>query len=312
MSKIASIVSYRNWVDSVYTTITPKAFDLSTNDWVDATVIDGYPLSNLNTRQLGQTYRMMNQDPSTLDSLLPGFEIDFGYARGIDVIALLNCNTIDKAHFGVSANGDMAIHIATSNDGVTWSGWSMVASPSDNITYRIAGAIAGVPEDGGDSAGSIVTRYLRVYFTWDLSDNFFEAGRLWIGDSIRALDGVDALWGMDFIDAGEVTATKGGQYYDNTGVRSRVLTCSYTNLPCLCAYGREDLATSGDRQDVSSFQGMQLVAGTTGDLIIVPRTDTDYWIIDTLIYGHLAHSFSIQRQPGSQYAVNNLVINEEH
>lgn len=264
-------VTYRNLIDEATLTLTGGA-------------IAEFPVANLQTRQLGETCRMTA-------AATPRVNIDLGSAKLSDVIALLNINEANAVAWGVT--------VEYSSNGI---GWSSAGTFTLND--------AGVPElprliilaHGIDAP----YRYWRVTPSWvrPVGVPYYELGRLWLGPAIKAKC---APLPLGFRDAGKLDASAGEQNYEDERIRPRrarlVFSCE-----TLQAYGFEHDASLA--LDVPSFQGLQMAAGTTGELIAIPRTSSRLWMRRTAIYGHLTKDFTIVNTAGQNYTVDLEIVEE--
>ncbi len=272
-----AVISYRNEVDTAV---------LSGGATVEC------PLTNLQVRQLSTTWRC------NVSGATPTV-VDFGAAKTIRLVALANTNARhDQANttkVEYSTNG-----IAWTDAGVTWAREGQQPAKSKDI----AGMLIAVLPTG------ILARYWRITPAWSRVDaaTYYEAGRLWLGDAIVVPDGVEAGWSRGFTDAGRLDFAAGLEAYEDPRPRARAISFSFSALPPEIAYGfAESAASSGT---TPSFDGLQMEAGLTGEVIAVPVTRTPLWARRTGVYGHIADSWQIRHQAGPNYAADLRVIEE--
>lgn len=253
-----------------------------------ATSIAGFPLSNMQVRQLSTVAR--------ISLLSQAVTMDFGTPVRPDVVAMLGTNA-------TMINSYMRIGYST--DGTAWTDVNSptVSDSGARSLPRNLYATAPVPA---------AYRYWRVAPAWQRVGNagYYELGRLWFGNAIVVDNGVDGDFEMDFTDPGTLTASSGGQMYENPRPRLRVLRCNVSAVSALAAYGFPDGAAAAS--DVPSFQGMQLEAGTTGEVIVIPRSRSSLWMQRTAIYGHVDSGgrVAIRKIAGDNYNVSATIIEE--
>lgn len=136
----------------------------------------------------------------------------------------------------------------------------------------------------------------------------FSLARLWIGPALELPNGIDAAWSMSFADTGTLEASEGQQFYARTGVRQRLLSLSLTGIDTKTAWGMSDadLAIS----TYNNLHQLQLDAGTTGEVIVIPRTQTPAWIRRVSLYGHITREWSIEHQAGPNWRASFTVAEE--
>jgi hypothetical protein len=105
-----------------------------------------------------------------------------------------------------------------------------------------------------------------------------------------------------------VDSSDGGQAYENPKTRLRTLQCTLPKMTALEAYGSNDNGTTGD--DVASIQDMQLSAGTTGEVLIFPRTSSLFWMRRLGIHGKCSEVPSIRAARGNLFATDFRVVEE--
>ncbi len=130
--------------------------------------------------------------------------------------------------------------------------------------------------------------------------------RLWAGPSLRLPNGVGAQWRMGFRDYGNLEAGEGRTHVETPGVRARVLT-----IPVGSALGTEvawGIADGGPQ--AVNLHALQMEAGTTGEVIAIPRTSSPIWMARTGIYGHITNEWEIEHEAGP-YSRASIVLEEE-
>ena len=279
---MSALACYRNLVDLPACTLSATV----------GTVVAGYPLDNLKTRQLARSTRI-----GTIGT--PKITVDLGSQQQLDIVALVGINATART------SGDVTIE--WSNNGTSWS-TATAACPTDagapdlprNIIVRVRAA--GVPT-------KMTTRYLRITPNWGTADGYREIGRLYIADSIVVPEGCDAGWTIGCSDRGVLDESAGGQFYADRKARSRVLTMPMSALETGIAYGFADDATVGPSGP--SLDDLLIYAGKTGDVIVAPRAESPIWLRRTAIYGHLTEdSLRITHRSGKYYECT-LTVEEE-
>lgn len=281
---MAAVVSYRNLVDSGILSSTSS--------------VVGYPVTNLQTRQLSQVWRGNK-------AAHPKITIDLGAELEMYILALLDINITPGAS---RVNALSAVEWSTT--GLSWT--AMPVSFADDFGNKNLpqSLVSRFPDARSQPKGRLSVRYIRITPNWTTTDAFFEFGRLWIADAIEIQDGCDAGWKLIVIDPGSIDDSSGGQYYADPRDKGRQLLLPCSNLPTTVAYGFDDNDTTAE--DVPSFDDLFMTVGNTGEVIAVHRTDTPIWYRRTAIYGHLTpDSLSMSHEAGSYHSVNLTVI-EEH
>ncbi len=271
---MGALISYRNRIDTA---------TLSASN-----VLAGYPLTNLQTRQLAKVCR--------LDSLGdPTITIDLGAAMRTDVIAALGTNAAS------AATGNTAISWATSPGGP----WTTISGPTANDA-----AVPDLPRSIIVSHGvDAPVRYWRFKPQWSRVGGaaYFEIGRLWLGPAIMVPEGCASDWGMGFLDRGTLDASGGWQMFEDARPRVPRLRMRF-EVETELAYGYTEGATSST--DVPCFQDMQMAAGVTGEVIAAPRASSLLWLRHAGIYGHVESPFEITHLAGQRFGVEFAIVGE--
>jgi hypothetical protein len=269
---MSALISYRNLADTAALSA--------------AGTIVGYPISNVQTRQLSSVCRLTAASTQ-------GIIFDFGAPVKPDVIAVLGINATSLTS---------ALAIDYGSNGTTWN------------TYGAGGAndsgVPGLPRCVITNVSSITAqRYWRLRPQWARIGGaaYFEIARCWIGPAIIDPKGCSRGWRMGFVDDGTLDTSAGKQAYEDPKTRNRALSMSF-DIPTELAYGFADSAVSAG--DVPSFQGLQIDNGKTGDLIAIPRDTSALWMRRAAIYGHLSAEFDIEHAAADQYTASLTVIEE--
>lgn len=136
----------------------------------------------------------------------------------------------------------------------------------------------------------------------------FGFARLWIGSAIAFDQGVDAQWTMGFADTGVILPSAGGQAYEDTGVRIKLLSVALSAKKTDLAWGMAD--TDPEIGVDESLHDMQMETGTTAEVIVIPRTLTEAWIKRAAVYGHIARPWEIEHQSGPNWRAGFTVEQE--
>lgn len=280
---MSALIAYRNLVDLPGVTLSPSG---------TTTVNAGYPLDNLQTRQLARTTRLSSFGG------YPGIEIDLGASYLVDVVALLGINA--------TAAGANDLTIEWSANGSTWNS-ATAPTPADAGAPDLPrNVIVRTRATGGLT--KITTRYLRIALRWTTADLYCEIGRLYIADAIDVPEGCDADWELASRDYGELDRSAGLQYYADRRTRGRVLNMNLGAVPTNIAYGFADGASTAG--NVPSLDDFMNYSGNTGDVIVIPRSSSPLWIRRTGIYGHVEGEARLRHAAGPYYAMS-LTVAEE-
>lgn len=271
---MATLISYRNWADLA---------TLSSNFGTVA----GFPLDNLKARQLAVAWK------STSAGTGVQITADLGKARPVRLIGLMGVLT--------------AFNLSDPNEPRTFVQFSVQHSPNGS-TWTSVGLNTTLdsmwPSLGG--AGYLVlpaplsVRYWRITTNWaPPAGEQTGAGRLWIAD---ALEFKNLPWSLGLDDGGKVDESAGFQVYEYAGPRRRRLRINTVVKGTEQVFGFADAATVA--QQVPSLQSMQHAVGNTGDVVILPRTDTVLWRHRLGIYGRLTKALDIRHVAGQVYRID--------
>jgi hypothetical protein len=269
-----------------------------------------YPIDRLQTRQLSDVCKLAAAGP-------PKITCDFGTTQNIRFVGLLGIVEISDFIDDVS---DITIEYST--NGSTW-----YTASSDLVVDRGVPSLAVnalmIPKKSGidltppttHPGVGIRARYVRITAAWVPLAGWRVFGRLYISDAIVFDSGMDDGWELDFDERGTLDDTDGGQFYEEKRDRTRVLRVACTDMDRLTAFGFG--ASDATAADIMSVQGMQLEAGCTGDIVVIPKYDTSdpsngLWMRRLAMYGHIDASQrpTIRKQSGDFYATSFAVIEE--
>lgn len=285
MSK--AVVSYANLIDAAAALLT-LPFETAEAE---------HPISNLKLRGLGEYLQV-----TAPESLLI-VDIDFGSVKTFNFVAGLGYGLDSPA-----GAGEMGIAVETSATGsdpwVTQSNTYV----EDNAPLYMPGASYAVMPAG------VSSRYVRVSVYWP-SSSPKRLARLWVSNALIIENKVESGTDFGFVDLSELSQTDGEQYVERLKLRTKSVPITFRNLTTLEAWGFSD----GDAlaADVPSINGMQFVAGITGEVIVLPIAITDTPASDTLwqrrtgVYGHIVSPYSIQRDMNSEAWTVSFTMKEE-
>lgn len=278
---MSALIAYRNLADSAVLSTTGGA------------PLAGFPLTNLQTRQLARVCRLPYSGAAKL-------VVDLGAATRIDIVALLGINTV--------ARGDNALTVEYSANGTVWSAATAAIAGDQGAPDLPRGVIVRVRQPG--VLTKLTTRWLRITPAWGVSGGgYYEIGRLWASDSLDIPEGCDAGWSLANHDYGALDRSAGLQVYADRRTRGRVLSMPMTGIDTAIAYGFAETATTGP--DNPSLDDLINYAGSTGEVIVAPRADSPLWLRRTGLYGHLTpESLRIQHRAGPNYECT-LTVEEE-
>jgi|GEM_PF-2942934 len=286
---MAAVIAYRDYVDDA--TLSGAA-----------TIVSGFPVSNVQSRQLSSTTRIST-------SGTPEIIVDLGATRVVRLVSMLGIN----ARFSAANNTTIEYRATPSAPwqpvAVTWPTDGGAASRLE-LAREVAPALHCVIEDG-PADGGINARQIRIVCGWGpaTGETYYEIGRLWVSDALVLPAGVDGTWSMGFREPGKLDVSAGLQAYESPRARPRVLRCSLSKVSTLDAYGFVDGDTVAFERP--SLQGLQMYAGTTGEVIVLPRTSSPLWTRRIGVYGHVAQEFDIQHIDGGWFRADGFAVEEE-
>jgi hypothetical protein len=251
--------------------------------------VAGYPVTNLNKRQLSSKWRC-NSAGSKLT-------IDFGVAKSIRCIVLAGINAQGVA----SRSNDATFEFST--DGVTYSNASFTLPVDAGCASLPAFLVVFL-------ASAVLRRYLRIGPSWIVGGGYWEIGRVLVGNVLEIPDGCENGWKESFYDPGTVDLSAGNQAYGDPRPTGRMVTIPFPNgVPNSVARGFDpDASAAGD---VPSFQDMFLSIGSTREVFASLTTASPLWLRRVGIYGRLtADSLGIEKLEGDNHAVTVTVIEE--
>jgi hypothetical protein len=274
------------------------------------TTLAGYPLSNVQTRQLSKIakFTSVGGGGGPIDSQI---SMDFGANKTIRLVALLGLSDVAAV-----SNSDVVFEY--SRNGIAWYQASTGLVSDAGVPELPLGAFI-IPGKAGPDLQppstypevGVVARYVRITLKWaPVSDGAAGRvlGRLWISDALILPGGVDASWQQGVLEPGQLDASAGLQAYENRMDRPRTLSCSLPKLDTMQAYGFNEGDASA--ADVACVQSLQLHAGATGEVIVLPRTSSSLWMRRLGIYGHMQEPPAIRHQKGPYFSTDFRVVEE--
>lgn len=237
-------------------------------------------------------------------TLVGDFELAGSYRR--QNIARLNENAgvragvIGLLGLAPGLTGDITVQYRESDADA----WATVAEWSASLQYHGARLpqLLAAPSSPAYTHGQ-----WRVGYASGSAESFGFA-RLWIGEALEFGEGIDAQWRMGFKDSGNLDASAGQQFYEGKGVRTRVLNLSLSAKNTAKAWGMAD--SDPDVEQGASLHDMQMEAGTTGEVIVIPRAGSIAWIKRAAVYGHVSGEWEIEHQAGPNWRAS-FAVEEE-
>ncbi len=281
---MSGLVAYRNLFDELTLEVGPSSLH---NMGIEE--VPGFAISNLKTRQLSSVarYRSNDADPGNWCAL--HFEVPS--AKKANMVAIMGRD----APAYITATG-------------TLDSGSVPGSP-----VYIAGqqpalpqlAIYAIPPSFGDLTMVVLEHLANVP-----APDYLELSRIYVANAIVLPTGVEAQWSLGVDDPGTLDLSAGRQWYESTLPRTRRLSVLITGIDSTIAFGIADDATSEPVSPVASFQDMQMAAGATGEVIVVPHTRSQVWVKRLGIYGHLERPPVIRHRAGPLFESELTVIEE--
>lgn len=269
---MSAIITYRNLADDA--TIT-------------ATTESGYPVENLQVRQLSTKCRVSTPTFSPVT-----IEVELTEQKDIKLVGLLSCVGMSRL-----------ISVSTSVDNVTW-------TPDIDYSSAFDQGVPGLPFNAFAvlDASQTFAKYLRIKVAQaEPSDSYAAIGRLWVGDAIVVPFGANSDWSIATRERGTVDESSGLEVYPSAKPRGRELRMSFSPLDVALAFGPDG---GGYYLDRPSFQDLHTHAGAIGEVIALPRS-TDLWPRRLGVYGRLTDdSLTIRHLAGPNYATETRVIEE--
>jgi hypothetical protein len=138
-----------------------------------------------------------------------------------------------------------------------------------------------------------------------------EVGRFWAGDAWvfdGVTTGIQTNWAPTVIDDGQTKISQGGQKYHERRRRRRRLDISFLNMSKLSLLGAAgEILGGGELYFQPHLAELLMAAGTTSDLIVLPR-DTTLEKYKVGLYGSLADVSGPTHQKGDLYNCSFKVI----
>jgi hypothetical protein len=251
--------------------------------------VSGYPVTNLNKRQLSAKWRC--------DTAGSKLTIDFGAAKSIRCIVLAGINAQGVA----SRSNDATIEFSSNGSDWTSAAFDL---PVDAGCASLPSTLVVFLE------AAVLRRYLRIGPAWIVPDGYWEIGRVMVGNVLEIPDGCENGWKESIYDPGTVDTSAGNQIYSDPRSTGRMVTIPFPGgVPNSVARGfAPDASAAGD---VPSFQDMFLTVGSTREVFGVPTTSSPLWMRRIGIYGRLTEdSLTIEKLDGDNYAVTVTIIEE--
>lgn len=267
-----------------------------------SSLVPGFPLAALQTRQLSTVCRSTSSDAGhrTLTVVVTragGFDPTERYLVGF---------------FGVRPGAAYVSEVSyTPDGGATWTAIPFSLA-GFFFTYGRALAVLNppIPPAGPWDALRITLKSV------DTADAHIDAGRLWLSRFIDFPTGCDATWSLGLNDPGRLDMSAGQQAYESRRERARLLRMGFSAVPTPQAYACSDdgMTPWVDNMTYSGIYpclyGLLESVGGTGELVAMPRVEGDVFVDRACIYGHLAQPFEIRHRAGQYYETELVVVEE--
>lgn len=283
MSVKGAFVGYRNWLEGWDASL-PWTFQYANGRSCSLGPVAGFPAENLHIRQLSEKTRFGLTSPADTDCSVKLLYPSGMTGRAMNLICVLGPNPPDSIVWQNESESGTLFPIAQS--------FMQIRNP---LTTMYA-----FPE---------IKRVGSIELVWDIppSGDYFELTRIYGTFALNIQIGVDGNWSLDIKDTGDLDTSEGEQWYESKGVRTRRLNVSTSALSVDEAFSDE---TTFSFYDNPSIYDMMLEAGTTGDVIIIPRSSTGKWISRLAIYGHLQDMPQIRHLSADLFATSFTVVEE--
>lgn len=269
-------IAYKNLFDA-------WTLDIDGGPGTDYQALAGFPVSNLQTRQLSRTTRITNFDTIDANALAIPFAAPAPVAANLIVVYGTIPGSINVE--GTLDSGSVST-FSTDNSGIGLPPISFYLIP--------------------DSFGDLVRFTLEYGYVF--TPDYVELARIYVADALILPDGVDAQWALVVDDNGTLEPSAGLQWYESPGVRTRRLDVTLSQMPTVVAFGFDEGATTANV--VPCIQDMQLAAGATGEVVVIPRASNGLWIRRAAVYGHLDRVPTIRHVAGPNFSSAFTVIEE--
>ena len=238
----------------------------------DATIVDNTPdpspgattavlgVAKLKTRQLGDVFRRTFDSPAVSPSPDLILDFDLGSAKKTDLIAVLN-HTMSGMSYTLAFGSSSGANDIGTETGTFWTGTA--DDPKNDFIYLATGHTA---------------RYIRL--TVAVTVATVDIGRIWFDDAWSANLSLDFSIGVD--DSSTMVDTRGGSVYTSERKRRKLIHCS--------AHALSTANVIGTDADTDSFMSMDLKAGSSGEVIVLPDTSSTRLTQRLGVYGHLSRN----------------------
>lgn len=256
---------------------------------VDSSLVPGFPVENIFTRQLSEACRV--QDDDIVGGVINPELIVTAFTSYVNLIVVIASQPCVRA----KCKGTI---LGVYSPGQVYTAPKII---DQNIDLPFVSVFPIQLQDLNE---------MILQFDCFYGINFVDVQRVMLYDAINLDLGVDGNWSMGADDSGTLDDSDGQQWYENKGVRTRRLNVSVSNMNSEKAFGFG--LVSGDEVPTGrpSFQELQIMAGKTGDVYVVPRTNSGIAIRRLGVYGHLANVPTISHQAGDNFTTSFTVIEE--
>ncbi len=283
MSVEGAFVGYRNWLDG-WDVFSPWTFEYTNGRSCKLKPVAGFPANNLYKRQLSTRSRFELDGTSGTDCSVKLLDPSGMLGRAMNLICVLGPNPPDSILWANNITSGTIFPISQS--------FNQVRNPL--TTIYIMPVV--------NSVGSI-----ELVWNEPPGVDFFELTRIYGTFALNLPVGVDGSWTLSMYDTGNLDTSAGQQWYESKGIRTRKLNVSTSILSVDQAFSD---STTFSFFDNPSVYDMMLEAGTTGDVIIVPRSSSGKWVSRSAIYGHLQDMPEIRHLSGDMFSTYFSVIEE--
>lgn len=283
---MSALVAYRNWSDGVGT-IPAWTFGYSLGYPDSLQEVAGYPATNLRTRQLGNVARFER--------------VGGGAVTGPCAIELVASGAGFPVRLVTVIGQHLPDAVLYKPPGGSFASVALISGYSPLLGIASQG-FAVVPP------GTIVER-VRLFWN-DIPFDYFELSRVSIADALDLTDGVNSTWSLGVEDPGILDASAGRQWYSSPLPRTRRLSVAASTLDTMQAFGMSAEGVVSGSHPVPSIQDLQMHAGSTGEIVVVPRVAPGVWAYRAGVYGHLDRPPVIRHRAGPYYETDLTVIEE--
>lgn len=283
---MGALIAYRNWSDGAGS-VAPWTFNYALGYPDDLQPVTGYPAENVRTRQLAHVARFERKPGGAVTGPCAVELVAAGSALPVRVVMVIGYGLPSAIMYKPSGSSYVSTPIVSGYQ-------SHLAIPAQGFAFIPAGTDV---------------ESIRLYWD-DLPIDYYEIGRIIVADALEFSEGVDARWSLAADDPGELGASKGRQWYESPMPRTRRLSVSVGIMDSVQAFGIDENGVTSSSAPIPSIQDLQMHAGNTGEVVLVPRTGPGQWAYRAGVYGHLERPPIIQHLTGPHYATSLVAVEE--